>query len=247
MQDIRFLGKPDFKIENPGFVCVMRDEDFTFEYKKGKKKHSLIYVENGNLEYFFKKDKKTIQISKGTLLFVPKKIPYKAKYLTNDTLIKIFIFDIDAPSSKFKEPFIAKLQPIKKIFDQCSGENTRNTFFLFSKIYELLYILQSSNISTSKINKKILPAILEIHENFSQNKKISYYADLCLMSESNFRKLFKEQTGKTPIEYRNLLRLEEVKKMIDSGEYNVSEAAYANGFNNMSFFYQLLKETKKDT
>ena len=59
------------------------------------------------------------------------------------------------------------------------------------------------------------------------------------MSESNFRKLFKEYTGKSLIEYRNLIRISEAKKMIESREFTVAEAAYTVGFNNMSFFYEV--------
>ena len=62
------------------------------------------------------------------------------------------------------------------------------------------------------------------------------------MSESNFRKLFKEYTGKSPIEYRNLIRLSEAHKMITEHKYSVQEAAYLTGFNNMSFFYECLKK-----
>ena len=59
------------------------------------------------------------------------------------------------------------------------------------------------------------------------------------MSESNFRKLFRENIGKSPIEYRNHIRIMEFEKLISSGEFTVSEAAYVVGFNNMSFFYEV--------
>ena len=62
---------------------------------------------------------------------------------------------------------------------------------------------------------------------------------MCGISESNFRKSFKEYKGVSPIEYRNIIRCREVKKMLDSGEFTVSEAAYLTGFNNMSFFYKV--------
>ena len=62
---------------------------------------------------------------------------------------------------------------------------------------------------------------------------------MCNMSESNFRRLFKEYTGHSLIEYRNLIRISEAKKMIESKEYTVAEAAYLTGFNNMSFFYDV--------
>ncbi len=240
MEDIRFLGKPEFKIENPGFVSVLRNEDFTFEYKKGKKWHSFIYVERGGLEYHFNKSEKTLVVHEGDLLFVPRKLPYKTTYLRDCTLLKIFTFDTSksALPEKFSTPFVLSEKTCHDIFSDCTRTNTRNTFFLFSKIYMILNILQNSEQADTKISKKILPAITEIQNKFYENKKISYYADLCKMSESNFRKLFKEQTGKSPIEYRNILRIAEAKRLIDSGEYTIAESAYNAGFNNMSFFYE---------
>jgi hypothetical protein len=93
MEDIRFSGKPEFEIKNPGFVSVLRNKDFTFEYKKGKKWHSFIYVERGGLEYRFNKNEKNLVVNKGDLLFVPRKMPYKTTYLRDCTLLKIFTFD----------------------------------------------------------------------------------------------------------------------------------------------------------
>ena len=43
----------------------------------------------------------------------------------------------------------------------------------------------------------------------------------------------------TLCEYRNLIRISEAKRMIDSGEFTVIESAYLTGFNNMSFFYEV--------
>ena len=86
---------------------------------------------------------------------------------------------------------------------------------------------------------KILPALTEINQRYFENRMLSYYSDMCNMSESNFRKLFREYTGKSLVEYRNNIRLFEVKKMIASGEFTVAEAAYTAGFNNMSFFYKI--------
>ena len=64
------------------------------------------------------------------------------------------------------------------------------------------------------------------------------------MSESHFRKRFKEYTGKSPIDYRNTIRIYEAKKLIESGECTVQEAAYTVGFNNMSFYYDVVKKLK---
>ena len=78
-------------------------------------------------------------------------------------------------------------------------------------------------------------------EGWARNEKVSYYAELCDMSEANFRRLFREYMGLSPIEYRNELRLNHARNKLQSGEYNVSEAAYESGFSNLSFFIRLYK------
>ena len=62
------------------------------------------------------------------------------------------------------------------------------------------------------------------------------------MSEANFRRLFREFLGVSPIDYRNDIRLTHAKNKRQSGEYNVSEAAYKSGFTNLSFFIRLYKK-----
>ena len=61
------------------------------------------------------------------------------------------------------------------------------------------------------------------------------------MSEVSFRRNFKEFTGKAPLEYRNDIRLNNAKIMLQSGQYTVSETAEACGFSNLSFFTRLYK------
>lgn len=65
---------------------------------------------------------------------------------------------------------------------------------------------------------------------------------LCGMSKVNFRQLFHKYTGKSPIQHRNDIRLENARIMLQSGQYNVSEAAEAYGFSSLSFFIRLYKK-----
>jgi len=90
--------------------------------------------------------------------------------------------------------------------------------------------------------RKLQAALTELHDRFEQNEPVSFYAGLCDMSEVNFRRLFREYTGMTPIEYRNHLRLNSARSKLQSGEYNVSEAAGLCGFANLSFFIRLYKK-----
>ncbi len=246
MNDIRFDGKLDCKINNIGYVSVSRNANFIFEYKNGKEKYSFIYVEQGALEYYFFQNNLTLKIDKGTFLFIPSKLPYRTKYLKEDTVIRIMIFDIVAESlpTYFMTPSAKKSAELSAVFFSITEQNMRNTLFLSSKIYELMYYMQNESLDVPKKYKQILPGLNHIKQHYYENRKIDYYASLCNMSESNFRLLFKQYTGKSPIEFRNAIRIAEVKKMIDSGEFTVSEAAYYVGFHNMSFFYEVYNKSE---
>ena len=247
MNDIRFDGKLDCKIDNIGYVSVSRDENFIFEYKNGKERYSFIYVEEGALEYYFVHNNLTLRIDKGTFLFIPSKLPYKTKYLKKDTIIRIIIFDViaDIPPAYFMIPIAKKSAELSSVFFSITEQNMRNTLFLSAKIYELMYYMQNESMDVPKKYKQILPALNHIKQYYYENRKIAYYATLCNMSESNFRLLFKQYTGKSPIDFRNAIRIAEVKKMIDSGEFTVSEAAYRAGFHNMSFFYEVYNKVTR--
>ena len=244
MEDIRYDATLDFRIHNVGFVSVLRNENFTFEYKTGKERFSFIYVKKGKMQYSFPKEKKKITIEKDDFLFVPKSIPYKSVYLADNTIIKIIVFDIDTKRlpDYLKIPFSKRSPHIKNLFDALTLEHTNSAFYLTSKIYEILYYMLNENINTPKKYQKILPAITHINKNYTQSNKLSYYAELCNMSESNFRKLFKEYTGKSPIEYRIDQRIEYAKKLLNTGEMTAFEVALECGFDDPAYFCRVFKK-----
>lgn len=244
MLDVRFDGKLNYIIDDIGFVNVLRNAGFEFVYSTGKDRYSLIVVQNGSIEYRFIDTNETVRLTKGKLLFIPKNYPYVAKYLEDNTIIRILTFDTDSTAEFLTSPVLKKLNDFS---DSFNIEGARSTAYLAARVYDFLDILEKETKIVPKKYHKIIPAIEEIGINYFENKKISFYSDMCSMSESNFRKLFKEYTGKSPIEYRNLIRISEVKKMIDSGEFTVSEAAYLAGFNNMSFFYDVYNKTRHFT
>lgn len=247
MKDIRYDGSLEYSIGQIGFVNLARPEGYEFEYKNGKPLFSFIYAENGSLEYAFSDRSEPMLLEKGAFLFIPKLLPYRTRYLQNGTKIKIMVFDFSdaAIPSALSRPILRRSLTVSELFDSVTGDKSKNTLFLSAKLYELLFLLMEKQPIT-KEHRKIQPALKEIEEKYFENQKVSYYAELCCMSESNFRLLFREHTGFSPIEYRNRIRISEARKMIRSGEFTVSEAAYMAGFQNMSFFYELYHRLEKN-
>jgi signal transduction histidine kinase/DNA-binding response OmpR family regulator len=61
------------------------------------------------------------------------------------------------------------------------------------------------------------------------------------MGRNRLQREIKAATGLTPVEFIRSVRLHEAKKMLASRNYHVSEAAYACGFNNLSYFTRRFK------
>ena len=131
---------------------------------------------------------------------------------------------------------------IEVFFKPIENHMSCHPFYYLSCLYQLLWEIDNSYARLPKKYRHLQPALTEITECWNENKKVSYYADLCNLSEPYFRKLFIEYTGMSPIDYRNDIRLTNAKNKLQSGEYNVSEAAYGSGFSNLSFFIRLYKK-----
>ncbi len=247
MKLVQNFDELGYDIGNIGYTKVVRNKNFEYPCKYGKDVHSVVIIENGAMSYEFSGAGNVIFLNKGELLYIPKNLPYNATYLEDNTTISIFLFDTpeDKIPPHLKKPVLRKVPKQSEQFYAISRFDIQSPTFIYARIYDLLYILEKPDKSSANKYSKILPAIVDIKKYYFENHKISYYADMCNMSESNFRKLFREYTGTSPIEYRNLIRIHQVKNMVDSEEFSISEAAYLAGFNNMSFFYEVYNRVFK--
>lgn len=246
MEDIRISENLDFAIKKIGFIQIERPANHLFSYKTGKPLYTFLYVQKGAMRYYFNTLKQTVYVEQDTGIFIPKNLPYQATYLQEATKIKLLTFDTKKNNllMHFNAPLGLKMPELALIFSSISKQNMHSSLFLSSKIYELLHYLETIDNTIPQKYQKLLPALLELKHQYFKNEKISYYAELCSMSESNFRKLFREYTGTNPITYRNLIRISAVQTLLNTGETTISEAAYLAGFNNMSFFYQVYNKYK---
>jgi len=84
-------------------------------------------------------------------------------------------------------------------------------------------------------------AMAYIEQNMKEEMRIEILASRAYLSPSYFRKLFKETTGLTPIEYINSLRISKAKQLLESGSLSVTEAAEAVGINDPNYFSKIFK------
>jgi len=80
-----------------------------------------------------------------------------------------------------------------------------------------------------------------IHQNFGEPLTVGGLSKLANMSESNFSRRFKLETGQTPAKYLHTVRLEKARKFLHIKDYSVTDVALACGFTGVSHFSKSFK------
>ncbi len=81
-----------------------------------------------------------------------------------------------------------------------------------------------------------------INENFTKNITVKELADVAGLSQSHFRKIFREIVGMSATQYAISLRINKAKNLLISGTANVSEAAFQSGFKDVFYFSAMFKK-----
>lgn len=238
-------------IRNVNYVTVQRPQGFKKSAMlTGRKQYSFIYTVAGKMRYTFQDNQiEDIIALSGDLVLIPAGTKHDSLYTDEENTVAIIRFDLTADilPKYLREPSLIQMDNAVEVFtkinnDLNSGIADNPIYYMF-RIYELMWYL-ASNYERHLPHKfkKLRPAIKEINEYYNLNHKVGYYADLCGMSESAFRRLFHEYTKMSPVEYRNRVRLHEAKNLLNSGAFYIAEVAEATGFSSLSFFCRSYKK-----
>jgi AraC-like DNA-binding protein len=213
----------------------------------------IVYISRGGAEFVF--SDRSIPSIAGDILYIPSKTQYTSIWDVT-TVSTFFMLDLkllDHNKSELNfgdEPKILFHDDIH-FYDELIEDIEHLTYDIpygwlnrMSLAQKVLYYISadSSNEKYSKGYWKIRNGIRYIEENFSSDFLVADIADLCMMSEGNFRRLFTNVKGMSPIAYRNKLRIQKSIELLKSGLYNVSEAGEAIGINDVKHFSKLFKQ-----
>jgi len=82
----------------------------------------------------------------------------------------------------------------------------------------------------------LAPAIAYITENYMNNISIDQLAQMCHVSTSHFRRLFKKALGWSPLDYLQIIRIDHACKLLYNCEYSVTEVSMRVGYPSASSF-----------
>ena len=104
--------------------------------------------------------------------------------------------------------------------------------------YRLLHqIRKDSDPVQTQIPKRFQQARAYIHDNFNEsNLSVAMLAQNAGVSQTYFRKRFKEYYGCQPISYIRNVRIAHAQALLETGDCSVSEVAIQSGYENISYF-----------
>ena len=89
---------------------------------------------------------------------------------------------------------------------------------------------------------QILPALRYIDENYAQDLRAADLASQCGLSEPHFRRLFAEYINMPPMDYLNLIRIQQACSLMERKDCSMDQVAVECGFSSVSAFTRNFKK-----
>lgn len=217
---------------------------------KPKEINMLLYISGCKAEYTLP-DGSTVYAESGDVVYTPLSYEYSLKFFDFEeenhyTIgVNFFLFD------EVGEPFILSDKII--VFHDCKN-GCASLFGKINKYSETTVVRPSKmkaamydNLSylSSKSRKKniikerfavIAEGINYLEHDEAQRLSIREVARLCNVSEIYFRRLFKEYSGTSPIQFRIQGKIEKAKTLLEYENMPVSEISEHLGFTSTAYF-----------
>lgn len=223
----------------------------------GKPTDMLLYLSNSEGEY---------ELPDGTVIFAPKKsfvyAPKGVRYIFRCTdadkdihsniIINFILSDSDGNEFKLYNGIkvmtdlpTTKLEKLFLDTAVVSGQNVRFPCALCACLYRVLAEFCEHYHRKNILSKKyqvISKGILYLEENEELDLSVCEIAKMCNVSEIYFRKLFKEYSGVTPVQFKINRKIEKAKQYLAFEGKTVRETSEALGFSEPAYFCRVFKE-----
>ena len=215
--------------------------------KKGMRLYSrFFYIVSGRM-LFDKGTDKELYASPGDILYLPYDIEYESEWIDDE--IGSFLtanFIINNPSVVFSDKvciavhdsagtFLRKFRQLHDTWTKGAFDTHLRSLSLFMELLSDIAEETSKSGLAGRFSD-ISEGIMYIENHFCEEFTVEDLCELCAVSPATFRRHFKEYSPYSPITYRNFLRVKRARELILGGEYNVTEAALAVGFDDLSYF-----------
>lgn len=238
---------------NLGVVSAVVNPPEKHICKKGDKKFARFFYTMYGKTIFNRDTKDELIAQKGDIVYIPNDIEYfsewiigqkgeyiSVKFLTADLHFKMperICTVINDKSGAYLDLF----KSAKKVWTAGRpGYKIETLSILYKIIYNLYCEIVNKEIKSTY--HSIYDGILYLENHYMEDVTVLQLAQMCNMSEGNFRKHFKKYSDMSPVSYRNYLRMKKACDLLKTGEYNVTEVSNMVNIYDNCYFHKLFKK-----
>jgi len=234
----------------------IREKGRANDNRKGRRNSGFLYLFSGCVS-LRNHDGSVLTAHAGELVLIPEGAKYLLTY-EEQTHSYVINFRTFIPGSVRQtlcgEPTVvatAKTAPLESYFQSVAASTgsslAAEQFKLKQVVYHLFDMLlknaSEADLIQNRRTEKIAPGVLMLKQRLRENIPVEVLAQECSLSVSAFRKLFVACYGMAPIQYRNQLRIQHARLLLQKEEsLSVEEIAEAVGFQNISYFCRQYKK-----
>lgn len=222
-------------------------------YSLHRKRHcnAFFYIHSGSVEFKDKSGRLTT-CTKDNMMFIPKDYECTSVYTAELTDISVINFRLQDGGEEATFGDCLEVMPKEytaryKRYFLAFEERPRNINLSLFNTHCLCVLLAELNTENYEVEDDSRFALIQkgvevLIDRFRENVPISEIARYSMISESYFRRIFREYYGHTPIEFRNIMRVSHADKLYASGLYTKGEAARAAGIEDANYYSRLKKK-----
>jgi len=254
VQDICFLTDADLTISSiqlAGERCY--PANWRFEQREDRPAHGIVFILEGSA--VFQTPSGDYPVGKYDLAYLPKGCRYTTLGAAQGTYRFIFVsFQMtdDRALNQIPLPRVAQAPnpaPYVSLFHELSSKwiykGPAYKIKCKAILMDILFrMIQDAIEEHQHLNNltRIQPAVEFMEKHSHQVITVPQLARMVSLSESHFRRLFRQIFGIAPQEYLNSIRINRAKDLIWSGEYSLSEIARRTGFTNIYYFSRAFRK-----
>ncbi len=233
------------------------DKDYFTLRENGRPDYHILYITEGKC--YTQVFEKPVTINAGELFLIPPYEKHIYSFKASDRPVSCYLhfsgtgcekllYDIGLFPDRILN--LKKSRSLENVFEKLCRE-----FHLKKPFYEKLcssYLVEFLTLAGRKNeelknpvmskNKREIDNILNVMiEEYTINRPVSDYAEICHLSVSRFQHIFKACTGQTPVEYINTIRINHAKEYLINTDLSVSDIAEAVGFSDQNYFSRNFK------
>lgn len=227
------------------------DEEVCDDFTANPRPHNnLSFIIDGQVD--FEENGNLVTVCAGDYAFMPKGCAFRYRWHGKNGIKSIaarFDFDWLYDPLKNKKMSIQAIKgkadseaKMKYLLEHQNDADTGSFAFIsafYSLCAETLTQLKYSEIAKSNT---VQPALDYLEVNFDKKTPIKYLASLCYLSEARFFANFKAETGMTPTDYKNKIRIRHaMNALISEPERNIEDISASYGFESAIYFRRLFK------